>query len=47
MILIFSDNQSALRSIYKPKKTSGQTIIQDILEAVQRLQARNIDTEFY
>ncbi len=46
-ILIFTDNQSTLRSIHKPKKTSGQTIIWDILEAVQRLQARNIDTGFH
>ncbi len=46
-ILIFTDNQSALRSIHKPKQTSGQTIIRDILEVIQRLQMRNIDTEFY
>ena len=46
-ILIFTDNQSALRSIHKPRKTSGQTIIRDILEVIQRLRTRDTDTEVY
>lgn len=46
-ILIFKDNQSALWSIHKPRKTSGQTIIQDILELIQKLQVRGIDIKFH
>ena len=46
-ILIFKDNQSALWSIYKPRKTTGQTIIQDILELIQKLQVCSIDIKFH
>ena len=46
-LLIFSDNQSALRSISRPGTTSGQAIIQDILDVIQKLQARKIETKFY
>ena len=46
-ILIFTDNQSALRSIPKPRKSSGQTIIQDILGVIQKVRIRGIDTEFH
>lgn len=46
-ILIFTDNKSAIRSIHKPRKSSGQSIIQDHLEVIQKLQMRGIDTELH
>ena len=46
-LLIFSYNQSALQSISKPGTTSGKIIIRDILDVIQKLRARRIETKFY
>ena len=46
-VLIFSDNQSALQSIGRPGTTSGQIIIRDILDVIQKLRARRIEIQFY
>ena len=46
-VLIFSDNQSALQSIGRPGTTSGQIIIWDILDVIQKLRARRIEIQFY
>lgn len=46
-VLIFSDNQLALQSIGRLRITSGQIIIWDILDVIQKLQARRIEIQFY
>lgn len=46
-ILIFTDNKSAIRPIHKRRKSSGQSIIQDLLGVIQKLQMRGIDTELH
>lgn len=45
--MIFTDNRSAFESNYKLSETYRQTIIQDILEVVQRFWACDTDIDCY
>ena len=46
-IPIFTDNQSAFRSIHRPRKSSRQAIIYKILGVIQKLQGHGINTKLY
>lgn len=45
--LIFIDKQAAIQLIHNPKKSSGQAVIKDFLEAILKLQIRGVDTELH
>ncbi|EDN04466.1 predicted protein [Histoplasma mississippiense (nom. inval.)] len=44
---IFTDNQAALKALQNPRRSSGQSILRRIIDALDRVRAQGLQVEFY
>ncbi|EDN09159.1 predicted protein [Histoplasma mississippiense (nom. inval.)] len=44
---IFTDNQAALRALQNPRRSSGQSILRRIIDALERVRSQGLQVEFY